>query len=265
MRLAIHYVSIEGVTGSAFDDVIAGNAGANWLAGGTGADTLDYSASNGAVAINLSSDTASGGFADGDVISGFENVLGSIYNDYVTGNTLANTILGDAGDDMLQGFAGDDTLRGGSGNDRIYGGEGADVVDGGEGTDTADYRYSLAGVTVSLVSNTGTGGDAEGDTLSGIENLAGSEFDDILTGDNNVNRLVGGEGADRLYGGGGNDMILTGGGYDYVDGGSGVDTVSYENSWDRVVVNLATGTGQYGEASRDVLVNVENLVGSDLR
>ena len=57
-------------------------------------------------------------------------------------------------------------------------------------------------------------------------------------------------------------MILTGGGYDTVDGGAGVDTVSYENSWAGVVVNLATGVGQYGEASRDVLVNVENLLGS---
>ena len=109
------------------------------------------------------------------------------------------------------------------------------------GVDTADYRYSLAAVNVSLVTNTGTGGDAQGDTLSGIENLTGSEFDDTLTGDNNVNRLVGGEGADHIYGGGGNDMILTGGGYDYVDGGAGVDTVSYENSWAGVIVNLATG------------------------
>jgi Ca2+-binding RTX toxin-like protein len=118
-------------------------------------------------------------------------------------------------------------------------------------------------VNVRLVSNTGTGGDAQGDTLSGIENLTGSDFDDTLTGDNNVNRLVGGEGADHIYGGGGNDIILTGGGYDYVDGGAGVDTVSYENSWAGVIVNLATGIGQYGEASRDILVNVENLVGTD--
>jgi Ca2+-binding RTX toxin-like protein len=61
---------------------------------------------------------------------------------------------------------------------------------------------------------------------------------------------------------GGNDYIVTGGGYDYVDGGDGIDTVTYENSWDRVVVNLTTGKNQYGEASRDVLVNVENIVGS---
>ena len=256
------YSSIEGVTGSAFDDVIAGNAGANTLAGGAGVDTLDYSASDAAIAINLSSDTASGGFAEGDVIFGFENVLGSTYNDYITGNALANTIFGDAGDDMLQGFAGDDTLRGGTGNDRIYGGEGADIIDGGVGIDTADYRYSQAAVIVSLVTNTGTGGDAQGDILSGIENLAGSDFDDVLIGDAGNNRLVGNEGADKLYGGAGNDIFDTGGGYDFVDGGAGVDTVTYDNSWGLVVVNLATGKGSGAEAANDTYVNVEYVVGS---
>ena len=181
----------------------------------------------------------------------------------MTGNELANLFDGGEGSDTLQGWAGDDTLNGGAGNDRLYGGSGADHLNGGEGVDTTDYTFSGAAVTVSLAINTGSGGDAQGDILTGIENLTGSAFDDILTGDNNVNRLVGGEGADSIYGGGGNDIILTGGGYDYVDGGSGVDTVSYENSWDRVVVSLTTGSGQYGEASRDVLVNVENLVGSN--
>ena len=39
--------------------------------------------------------------------------------------------------------------------------------------------------------------------------------------------------------------------------------MTYEDSWDRVVVNLTTGKNQYGEASRDVLVNVENILGSE--
>jgi Ca2+-binding RTX toxin-like protein len=77
-----------------------------------------------------------------------------------------------------------------------------------------------------------------------------------------VNRLNGMRGEDKLFGLGGNDYIATGGGYDYVDGGDGMDTVTYEDSWDHVVVNLTTGVNKYGEASRDVLVNVENVIGS---
>ena len=60
------------------------------------------------------------------------------------------------------------------GNDTLIGG--ADTLDGGDGTDTASYEGSSAAVTVSLVAGaTNTGGDAEGDTLSNIENLTGSE------------------------------------------------------------------------------------------
>ncbi|MGB9143217.1 MAG: calcium-binding protein, partial [Aestuariivirga sp.] len=255
-------VSIENVTGSKFDDVISGNALGNTLDGGDGTDTVDYSASTAAVAIDLTAHTAQGGFALNDTLINVENLVGSAFNDTLAGNELANVLDGGAGSDTLQGWAGDDTLNGGAGNDRLYGGVGADHLNGGDGIETADYSLSSAAATVSLISNTGTGGDAQGDILSGIENLTGSAFDDTLTGDNAANRLVGGEGADHLNGGGGDDMILTGGGYDTVDGGAGVDTVSYENSWAGVVVNLATGVAQYGEASRDVLVNVENLLGS---
>ena len=83
---------------------------------------------------------------------------------------------GRAGDDTLEGGAGDDTLNGLAGNDTLIGGAGADALDGGDDTDTASYAGSSAAVTVSLVAGaTNTGGDAEGDTLSNIENLIGSD------------------------------------------------------------------------------------------
>jgi Ca2+-binding RTX toxin-like protein len=254
--------SVEGFIASDFNDTFISSAAGDVFDGRGGVDTADYSASNAAVAIDLTAHTAQGGYALNDTLTNVENLIGSTFNDTLTGNELANELSGGAGQDTLQGWAGDDTLNGGAGNDRLYGGAGADHLNGGDGIDTADYSFSDAGVTVSLVSNTGSGGDAQGDVLSGIENLTGSAFDDTLTGDAGANRLVGGEGADHLYGGAGNDMILTGGGYDTVDGGDGVDTVSYENSWAGVTVNLATGVGQYGEASRDALINVEYLVGS---
>ena len=71
-------------------------------------------------------------------------------------------------------------------------------MDGGAGIDTASYATSTSGVTVSLTTGTGSGGDAEGDTLSNIENLTGSNFDDTLEGNAGNNKLVGGLGTDTV-------------------------------------------------------------------
>jgi Ca2+-binding RTX toxin-like protein len=254
--------NIENVIGSALNDTIVSNATANVLAAGAGVDTLSYANSNVAVTANLTLNSFLGGFAEGDIISGFENLSGSAFDDLLTGDAQVNILDGGNGADRLWGMAGEDTLNGGFGNDRLNGGVGADKINGGDGVDVADYAGSTAGVTVSLMTNTGLNGDAQGDVLTSIENLSGSKFDDILTGNDSANRLAGGGGSDKIYGMGGDDVIFTGSGYDYIDGGTGVDTVSYESSIDRVVVDLASGKGQYGDASRDVLVNVENLVGS---
>jgi Ca2+-binding RTX toxin-like protein len=252
----------DNLIGDAGNDLLEGGAGADSISGGAGVDTADYRNSNAGVSVNIGNNTASGGHAQGDVLSNLENVIGSAFNDTLTGNVLANVLTGGFGSDTLSGLAGDDTIDGGDGDDRIYGGVGADQITGGAGEDTADYRYSAAAVNVSLVSGSGTGGDAQGDTLLGVEHLAGSNFDDELTGNDGDNRLVGREGADTLIGNAGNDTFDTGGGYDHVDGGAGVDTVTYDDSWDFVEVNLATGSGRYGEAARDTYVNVENVTGS---
>ena len=65
--------------------------------------------------------------ATGDTISNFENVLGSDYNDVLSGTNGANT---------LDGGAGNDTLNGRGGNDRIDGFTGNDIMTGGTGNDT---------------------------------------------------------------------------------------------------------------------------------
>jgi hypothetical protein len=78
----------------------------------------------------------------------------------------------------------------------LSGGPGADLLDGGGGTDTADYASSSAGVTVNLLSGTGSGGDAQGDTFNSIENVVGSALNDTLTGSNTANMLEGGRGID---------------------------------------------------------------------
>jgi len=77
---------------------------------------------------------------------------------------------------------------------------GDDSLDGGAGNDLASYAGSTAGVTVELAAGTGSGGDAEGDTLANIENLEGSEHGDTLTGDAGGNTVAGGAGNDLLIG-----------------------------------------------------------------
>ena len=117
-------------------------------------------------------------------------------------------------------------------------------------------------MTVNLLANTGTGGDAAGDTFSGVENLTGSPQGDTLVGDDGINVLSGLSGDDVLKGAGGADVLLGGLGADTLSGGDGNDTASYINSSAAVSVSLATGNGSGGEAAGDTLSTIENLTGS---
>jgi Ca2+-binding RTX toxin-like protein len=271
---------IENLRGSIHDDVLIGNADTTLLDGNGGNDILDYSASNGGIIVNLGTNEARGGYAEGDVILNFESLRGSALADNLLGTVGNNVLEGGDGADRVDGSNGDDTVYGGNGNDAVLGGIGRDAIDagagddgltgglgadllsGGLGRDTAYYRKSTAAVDVSLTRGNGHGGEAEGDTLTGVEALVGSAYNDTLEGDAGNNRLNGGAGADALLGLGGNDTFLTGGGYDSVNGGLGSDTVSYDDSWDFVWVNMLTGDNKYGAASRDVFTSVENIEGS---
>ena len=238
------------------------------------------------------------GDGDQDLIVG-ENLGTLLY--YENTSVLSLPPTGTAGDDRLEGGTGNDTLNGLAGNDTLIGGAGADTLDGGTGTDTASYEGSSAAVTVSLAAGaTNTGGDAEGDTLSNIENLTGSAHWDVLNGDagNNVlrgeagndqlrgadgadtlyggtdnDRLWGDDGADTLYGDDGNDTLEGGDGNDTLNGGAGADilrgnagrdTASYAGSSAAVTVSLAAGaTNTGGDAEGDTLQQISNLTGSD--
>jgi Ca2+-binding RTX toxin-like protein len=148
---------------------------------------------------------------------------------------------------MLIGSVSTDTLDGYHGDDILQGGAGGDTLVGGYGADTATYAASAAGVTINFGTGLAGGGDAAGDTLSGIENITGSSFNDVITGDNGRNVLVGGEGADilagmehgdTLDGGEGNDILVGGINSDrFVFSGSdwGKDTVlDYETGYDEL-------------------------------
>jgi Ca2+-binding RTX toxin-like protein len=141
----------------------------------------------------------------------------------LTGNNVAEIMHGAAGHDVLYGYGGNDRLYGDTGNDRLLGGAGADLLVGGEGVDSADYRSSSLGVDVSLVRGTGLFGDAQGDSLQLVENLVGSAFADVLSGDNAANRIVALAGNDVISGLAGNDTLSGGAGDDSMSGGAGAD------------------------------------------
>ncbi|SDE66629.1 M10 family metallopeptidase C-terminal domain-containing protein, partial [Ruegeria marina] len=156
-----------------------------------------------------------GGFtiANGAVI---ENATGGSGNDSVTGNDFANTLRGNDGNDDLQGGAGndslygganDDTLSGGADDDILLGGTGGDQMSGDAGNDTVSYLYDTTGIAVRLWNNTASGGEAEGDTISGFENITGGSGNDTLTGDSAANVLVGNAGNDFLFAVNGNDDL----------------------------------------------------------
>lgn len=214
----------DDIFGAWGNDLIQGGAGADILDGGAGADTASYSSSTAAVRVNLTTGKGAGGDAQGDTFISVEHLTGSAYADNLVGDDRSHNILnGNAGDDNLYGLAGNDTLRGGDGDDRLTGGTGADRLDGGAGTDLASYSDSTKGVNVNLTTGVGRSGDAEGDTLTNIENLYGSQFNDVLAGDKNDNVISGYDGNDHLYGYAGNDTLRGGAGNDMLFGGRGND------------------------------------------
>lgn len=249
--------------GRAGDDHLMGGVGNDQLRGGTGSDVLDggtgndwaqYNDSSAGVTIDLAAGTASGGDAAGDVLTNIEYLLGSPFDDVLTGDNVRNVIYGGDGNDSINGLGGNDVLRGD---------DGADALDGGTGNDWANYTNSPAGVSVSLETGTGTGSHAEGDTLTNIEYLHGSNHNDTLTGDGNRNVIYGRTGDDALNGLAGNDTLRGDAGADALDGGTGIDWAYYTNSPTGVDVNLTTGVGANGDAAGDTLTNIERIYGSN--
>jgi len=122
------------------NDIVEGGAGADTLTGGNGIDTVSYASSAAGVSVNLATAAVSGGDAAGDILSGFEQVLGSGFADTLTGSATANTLWGLAGDDILTGGGGADVLKGGAGNDTFRYTATADSTVAAAGRDTiADF------------------------------------------------------------------------------------------------------------------------------
>ena len=180
-------------------------------------------------------------------------------------------------DNEIEGTDGADVLTGTEENDEFYGSPGADAIRGGSGNDNVSYLDSDTGIEVRLYDGTARGGYAEGDMFPGrqtieyqdsqgrtqqavvpdIENLSGSEHDDILIGDPGGNELNGNGGDDRIEGREGDDRLFgddwflirfssSTPGDDYLDGGREMTgltvVVALTNSGvDQVMIRRLTG------------------------
>ncbi|GKS68521.1 hypothetical protein W03_05250 [Nitrosomonas sp. PY1] len=140
-------ISIENLTGSAFNDNLTGNAlnnvldgraGNDTLRGWSGADTMIGGLGNDSYFVENAKDVVTEKINEGtDIVSSnvtytlsanVENLtlIGVAAIDG-TGNNLKNTITGNDAANQLNGGAGNDTLDGGLGADRLTGGTGNDI------------------------------------------------------------------------------------------------------------------------------------------
>ena len=177
------FTNFENLVTGAGDDTVTGTTGDNAISTGANVDLVNA---------GLGNDVVSGG-DDNDTLNGEDG------QDWLLGGTGADAETGSTGHDSVWGDAGDDVLDGGPGDDTIIGGAGIDTV-------TYAGAGSLVWVDLSWIEDQNTYGGGW-DTLSGIENVIGSAFNDRLTGNGAANRITGGTGADELAGGSGNDTF----------------------------------------------------------
>jgi len=218
------------IVGGNGEDELRGGAGDDDLSGGEDDDMLYGEAGDDVLRGGRNNDLLDGGDGDDELRGGGagDEIYGGSGNDRLYGDGGLDVLNGGSGNDILEGGIGDDALNGGDSSDILDGGEGADALDGGTGSDTATYALSSEAVNIDLHAETGTGGDAEGDTLVSIERLVGSAFGDTLEGREVAEVFNGGDGADTIRGRGGDDWIYGGDGNDRAFGGDGNDSLSGE-------------------------------------
>lgn len=190
-----------------YDCTIKGTAGNDTLNGTQGVDVICGFGGNDRLV----------GDAGADVLLGGEGA------DTLRAGPGNDTLRGGPGSDMLRGQEGNDAVRGDAGYDFLGGGPGDDTIDGGTDVDTVIHLGAVGPVTASLAIGKATG---EGtDTLTGIENMHGTDYADRLIGSAGQNLIWGRAGEDEISGGDSPDVVLGGDGPDVLSGGSGPDLV----------------------------------------
>jgi Ca2+-binding RTX toxin-like protein len=224
------------ITGNGGNDLLEGGAESDHLVGGGGIDTASYEHAPGPVHVDLGS-FGTLGDAAGDTYVDIQNIVGSAFNDQLTGDGNDNAILGDLGHDSIVGMDGNDTILGDGGNDTLTGNEGNDIILGGDGNDQI-------------------GGDAGNDILAGNagdDTIWGGAGDDQIGGGADNDTLVGEAGNDTIWGEGGNDIINAGADNDIVLGGTGNDQIGGGTGND-ILFGEGGNDTIWGEDGTDVII-----------
>ncbi len=254
------------VLGSAYNDTLIGKTGANdnlvgnggddWFiattgndtitggANGANGDTVDYSQITTSAIVNLALSNSTG-VAGTNVLSGIENVSGTLLADTITGDTSKNTLVGRTG------------------NDIVYAGDGADVIYGDDNTNLTAMGGAESGADTLY-------GEAGDDTIYGglgDDSLYGGDGNDTIYGGEGNDYIEGNAGINVLQGNDGNDVFVVHEGNDTITGGSGIDTASYYYAASGVTVDIsnissAQTTGG-GGSDRFTAIDIENLSGSN--
>ncbi|HJS39716.1 MAG TPA: Ig-like domain-containing protein [Burkholderiales bacterium] len=252
-----YFGGINAVRGSSFDDSLTGSGnfndesfdgrgGNDTINGGAGMDRADY-AFNGPSAIGINVSLAVGSVSGDAVWTGTDKLvsveavrgthLGDVYN--AIGFSASGVNPGSFGTlNEFEGMAGNDTVTG-NGNTRLT------------------FVSAREGVTVDLAAGTVVGGASVGnDTVSGVNAMRGSSFDDTLMGTNN------GTTSAQIYEGrAGNDTFSGRGGFDQaVYASEGAQTGI---TVDMDAINSFTGT-VVGDAAvgTDTLIDIVSVVGT---
>jgi len=243
--------------------------------GGAGIDTLDASASKGAVKLDLSK--------AGNKFTNIENLTGGSGNDTLVGDSQANVLIGGAGNDTLNGGAGNDILSGGSGADTyIFApGSGADTI-------TKDIDNKLDIIDISAYQEPQLDFSVQGKNLiiqlSETDNITLEGYFDVNSsnvgqlkakingkattvgfqaGDNENNQITGGVGADYINGLAGDDTIYGMAGNDWLSGGEGNDTI-YGGDGNDTIWDNAGSNKMYGGKGNDIITADNGVADNEL-
>jgi Ca2+-binding RTX toxin-like protein len=274
------------VQGDAGDDTVywgpPSPTSARTVYGGDGTDTIDGGGTGfGVVTFNLQAGTYNNGGAFTETWDGFEN-----YTNTGTGATGSEIVIGTSGDnriefgsgnnqayggggvDTIYGGAGNDTIEGGFVTDNVYGGDGDDTLRvlagefydnsyGGAGIDTLDHSASNYGGSTfdfELGTITGPGINGTSAVLAGIEVYRDGSGGNTIVSDGN---------ASSYYGGSGDDTMIAEIGGEFMYGGDGIDTINLARWSGTYIVDMATGSSNYGSETFEGFENLISGSGGD--
>jgi serralysin len=283
-------------TGNTLDNTIMGNVGNNMLKGGDGKDTLKGVDGNDTLDGGAGNDSLVGGMGDDtytvdssadtivevanegsdtvetnatytlDENASIENLtLTGTADINGTGSSIANKIMGNAGNNHLKGMAGNDTIKGAAGNDTLDGGAGTDSLVGEMGDDT--YKVDDSSDVIVEAANEGSdtvetnvtytlseNASLENLTLTGTADIdgTGSSIANVIMGNSGNNTLDGKAGNDTLKGGAGDDIYQVDSTSDTIEEkvNEGTDTVRSKANYTldaNVEKLILVGTGEGGE------------------